>query len=452
MKLNRLFKRWLFVFGVGWQFTVQVFGQPLPENSALTLEMALQQCKTNNAQLKSEDAKVLAAKAKANQLLQYFLPQVSISETAVITNAPLNAFGFKLQREVTQQSDFNPALLNDPGKVHNYLTQLDFQLPLINTEALPLRKAASAGINAATYQKQYTSDYLQLGTKQLYYGIVLVLESKKVVEKAIEAAEKTKVLVSDYFKNGLAKNTDLLAVEVKLSELKQQKQQLIQQESSYRMQLNQLMGAPIQKVWIISDSLPKTVATPSAASSDINNRADILAWKQGLFAQSQVLLSKKAAYLPTLNAFGNYAMYSLDAFGSEGDNYLLGLQLKWDLFKGYKHQAGQKLASAEAAKLDADFLDYQQKALVELSQATESYKLELSNIQVAQAAVQQSKELLKVTTDRAAQGLEKTTDLLMAQAMYLQQELRLLQANYGANMAAAKIELLSSNGTFYPSK
>ncbi|MBK9222361.1 MAG: hypothetical protein IPO16_09585 [Saprospiraceae bacterium] len=41
-----------------------------------------------------------------------YFPQINLSHNSFYTNDPLNAFGFKLQQEAIQTSDFNPSLLN----------------------------------------------------------------------------------------------------------------------------------------------------------------------------------------------------------------------------------------------------------------------------------------------------------------------------------------------------
>ena len=58
-------------------------------------------------------------------------------------------------------------------------------------------------------------------------------------------------------------------------------------------------------------------------------------------------------------------------------------------------------------------------------------------------AVEQASEAYKIRKDRFSEGLEKTTDLLMAENQLLKEELGLLQAVFEFEMTQAYLAFLS---------
>ena len=87
----------------------------------LSLTEAITAALSNNKaiQLSKLDESIAAANYKQTEAI--YLPQVGFSYTAMSTNNPLNAFGFKLQQQSITQSDFNPALLNNPTDIFVFL-------------------------------------------------------------------------------------------------------------------------------------------------------------------------------------------------------------------------------------------------------------------------------------------------------------------------------------------
>jgi hypothetical protein len=61
--------------------------------------------------------------------------------TAMVSDNPLNAFDIKLQQKNISQADFNPYLLNHPTGTWNFMTGINVQQPLINTDRLYERKS-----------------------------------------------------------------------------------------------------------------------------------------------------------------------------------------------------------------------------------------------------------------------------------------------------------------------
>ena len=61
-------------------------------------------------------------------------------------------------------------------------------------------------------------------------------------------------------------------------------------------------------------------------------RKDIKALQISVDAQEQMLQSSKMSFVPRANAVANYEWNDDEIFGFGANNYMVGLQLSWDIF------------------------------------------------------------------------------------------------------------------------
>ena len=87
---------------------------------SIAKEEVVKEVLESNRKLKISEQEFLQARADYRQTNAVFLPNISVSHTAMTTNNPLMAFGSKLNQESITQSDFNPALLNNPDQIKQF--------------------------------------------------------------------------------------------------------------------------------------------------------------------------------------------------------------------------------------------------------------------------------------------------------------------------------------------
>ena len=192
------------------------------QSEIISLDNVLEKVEKNNYTIKISNEDYNVAKADFNQTNAIFLPNISISHTAITTTNPLMAFGSKLNQEILTQADFNPALLNDPGDVKNFATKIEVQQPIFNADGLFMRKAAKAKMNAVELQFERTKDYIRLEVTKAYMQLQVAYKAVEVLEKAKEAALENKNIADNNFKQGYMQKADILSVEVHLTEVENQ--------------------------------------------------------------------------------------------------------------------------------------------------------------------------------------------------------------------------------------
>ena len=123
-----------------------------------------------------------SAAARFKQTNVVFLPQINLSYSAMSTNNPLNAFGFKLQQQSISQSDFNPELLNNPSATQNFMTKAEWKQPLLNMDMIHVRKAANQEIDVFTFKSKRTKEYLTFEVQKAYAQLQLAHPGQYCVE------------------------------------------------------------------------------------------------------------------------------------------------------------------------------------------------------------------------------------------------------------------------------
>ncbi|WP_027879856.1 TolC family protein [Mesoflavibacter zeaxanthinifaciens] len=410
--------------------------KPISKSEVLT------QVSENNTSIKISEEEFNQAKADYNQTNAIFLPNITASHTGISTTNPLMAFGSKLNQEILTSNDFNPALLNDPETTQNFATKLEVQQPLINVDGIFQRKAAKSKMEAMSLKTKRTEDYIAFEVDKAYMQLQLAYKAVDVLEKALEAANANKKLADNSYEQGYLQRADVLNVEVRVTEVKNQLQQAksnVQNASNY---LSFLMNDDTFITYKPSDTLTPYVRTMELKTFT-ENRSDIKAMQLASKAYEAMSKADKMAFLPRLNAFGSYEMYDDKIFQADANGYIVGAQLSWDIFQGSKRFGKAQKSRAEFEKSKLEYNQYVSKSKLELNKAKRMLIDAENKLNLSKLALDQSEESLRIRTNRFKEGLEKTSDLLMAETQYAQKQLEYYQTIFEYNYALAYVNFLT---------
>ena len=423
-------------------FLGTVFLVQAQETMLITKDEVLAKVIQENNTLKISEQEVMAAKGDYNQSNAIFLPNISVSHTGIATTNPLMAFGSKLNQEILTQADFNPLVLNNPNQIEDYATRIVVQQPLLNFDGIYQRKATKSKLNATVLQSERKQDYMQLVVDKAYMQLQLAYKTVAVLQKAKEAAVENKRLADNSFKQGYLQKSDVLAVEVRVTEIDNQLQYAKSNILNASNQLSVLMNDGSYQVLQPADSLTILTSTINFESLP-ENRKDIQAISSASEAYKQMYKADKMSFLPSLNAFGTYELHDDEVFQGDADGYLFGAELKWNIFEGSKRFGKAKKSKAEYEKSKLELTQYKAESQVELNRAKRMFQDAKNNLGLTALALLQSKESLRIRTNRFEQGLEKTTELLMAETQYAQKQLEYYTTIYQNNYALAYVQFLT---------
>ena len=189
---------------------------------------------------------------------------------------------------------------------------------------------------------------LQSRVDNLYFGILLLDERKAQTEALIEVLASNLARLQIYYKNGVAMQADVDAVEAELLSARQTLGQVESSRASYRRMLEVFIGQPLTSEHLERPAMrelqSRTSARPELALFD--------AQESKLEAQRKAI---NASLMPRFSAFaqGYYGYPGLDMFKSmvSSDwtlNAIVGVRMSWNIGAFYtKRNNLEKLNAAQ---------------------------------------------------------------------------------------------------------
>ncbi|WP_250432512.1 TolC family protein [Hanstruepera flava] len=411
----------------------------IPLRKAEVLDKVLK----SNYSLQISEAQFDASKADFKQTNAVFLPNITASHTGVSTTNPLMAFGSKLNQGILTAADFNPALLNDPEPTQNFATKFEIQQPLINVDGFYQRKAAKNKMEATALQTERTKDYLELEVEQAYMQLQLAYKGVAVLEQALLTAEANERLAKNSFNQGYLQKSDVLAVSVRVTEVKNQLQMARSNVVNASNYLSFLMNENQEAIYQPTDSLQVVIPQNNLLLQVSEDRADIKAMSLATNTYETMYKADKMTFLPRLNAFGSYELYDDQIFQGNANGYIVGAQLSWDILQGTKRFGKAQKSRSEFEQSKLKYQQYVSQSQLELNKAKRLLQDAQNKLELTTLALEQSKESLRIRKNRFEEGLEKTTDLLLADTQYAQKQLEYYQTIYEYNYALAYVQFLT---------
>lgn len=401
--------------------------------------------KVNNAnlQIKISEADIKVAKAELLQSRSLYLPNVNASYTFLNTNNPLMAFGSKLNQARVTMQDFMPDNLNHPSVVNNFATKLEVQQPIINMDGVYQKKAEQTKIDALQLKTERVKEYAALEITKTYLQLQLSYKALETLQNAKNTNLANKKQIDNYYKNGLIQKSDVLYMEVRVTEIDNQILQAksnIQNLSDY---ISFLLNQPTRKtIYQTEESLTYQEFLGDPNTSLNPNRKDIQAQEKSIEANEWMIKSSKAKFLPRLNAFGSFEMYDKTALGFGANGYVVGLQLSWNVFDGLKSKNDIEKYKADIAKTQVEIAQFTSQNQLELDKSYRQIQNVANKVKLTQQAWDQTKEAYRIRKNRYDQGLEKSADLLTSETQMSQKELEYQQAVFEYNSAIAYYQFL----------
>ena len=278
---------------------------------------------------------------------------------------------------------------------------------------------------------------LQSRVDNLYFGILLLDERKAQTEVLIEVLASNLARLQTYYKNGVAMQADVDAVEAELLTARQSLGQVESSRASYRRMLEIFIGQPLAAENLERPAMPQLQSRTSARPELALFEAQV----DKLAAQRKAV---NASLMPRFSAFAQsyYGYPGLDMFKSMVSdkwtpNAIVGVRMSWNIGAFYtKRNNLEKLNAAEkqiAVQRDVFLFNTQMQTtqddgeIARLHQAIadDSRIVELRR-KVRMAAESQLKngvidatDLLRKISDETAAALARSTH-----------EIELLQATY----------------------
>ncbi|PRZ26084.1 TolC family protein [Flavobacterium granuli] len=427
----------------------QSLGSKSSEAKSLTLKDAISYALENKADAKKAKLKVENSEYQIQEVRSRALPQISanggLTYNPIIQTTVIDGAGFG-QPGTTIQAAF--------GQKWNSVAGISLTQNIFDQSVFTGLKAAKSTREFYQINEQLTEEQVIERVANSYYQIYVQRQNLDVLDNMYKNTVKVKNIIQGQYDNGLAKKIDLDRIIVKISNIKTQRQQVLNGVQIQENALKFYMGMPIESAIVI----PKAAfeVTPVALTEVPNtaNRTEFLLLKK----QEELLEYQKksviAGYYPTLslsagyNYIGQGPKMPLGAKPADGvywsDFSSIGLNLRVPIFSGFDTRSKIRKADVELRAIKEDLKDTQLGLDLAFSNAKTQIDNSLITIENQKENAKLAQEVLENTRNNYVQGLATLTDLLDAENALTE-----AQNNYTAailDYKLAEIQLIKSKG------
>lgn len=330
---------------------------------------------------------------------------------------------------------------------------------VFNQQVFTGLKAAKATSAFYELSADLTEEQVIEQVAKSYYQVLVNREQLNVIDTNLKNVRVIHGIVSNQYDNGLAKKIDVDRIKVNITNLENQREELVNGISMLENQLKYTMGMPIETAIVLPETELKEV--PSALDfPDQPDRMDHLVELNLMNKQLELLdlqyKAYKAEYYPTLALVSNYTytamsdqfnyLYrsSADPMAARFGSMAIGLSLRIPIFNGFATRARMGKAKVDYLKAEQDLWNTKQS----LNLANENAKIQLHNalntIRSQRENVVLAQEVYTSTQNNYNNGLAPLTDLLDTENALTQAQNSYTQALL--NYKVAEIQLKKANG------
>lgn len=423
------------------------------ESSFISLQDAVNyalenKAESKKAQLKIENSEYLIQEARAGAL-------PSINGHGSITYNPI------LQETAIPASSFpggelspDPFIVLAMGQKWNSVAGVTLNQALFDQTVFTGLKAAKTTREFYQINAQLTEEQVIERVATAYYNVFVQKEQLSTIEESYSNVEKTRDVIKSLYDNGLAREIDWDRVEVQLTNLRSNRQQLINAVELQENALKFYMGMPIEQKIELMDSDFEVEALLLEESIDTETRTEFKLLKK----QEELLVLQKEAYkagfYPKLSLTASYNYMGqgkrfpigsgLDKGVYWSDFSSIGLNLSVPIFNGLAIKAKVSQADIQLRELEQDITD----SRLGLDLAYRNSKSQIENSYIAidnqQENVALAQKVVDNTQNNYRLGLATLTDLIEAENALVS-----AKNNYSAavlQFKLAEIQLLKSKG------
>jgi outer membrane protein len=419
------------------------------DSQSLTLKEAIKYALENKAEAKKARLKIENNEYQIQEIRSRALPQISangnLTHNPIIQTTVIDGAGFG-QPGTTIQAAFGQKWISTAGVS---LTQA-----LFDQSVFTGLKAAKTTREFYQINDQLTEEQVIENVANNYYQVYVLRQKLVLAENNLTTTTKVRDIVKGQFDNGLAKRIDLDRMNVNLSNINTQKQQIINAVQLQENALKFYMGMPMESQINIPQSQFEVTPSAFTEAPNVANRSEYL-----LIKKQQELLelqkqSLEAGYYPTLSLAASYNYIGQGpkmpwfAKPSDGvywsDFSAIGVNLRVPIFTGFGTRAKVRQADVALRSIEEDIKDTQLALDLDFKNATTQIENSLITLKNQKENMKLADEILKNINNNYLQGLASLTDLLDAENASTQ-----AQNNYTAailDYKLAEIKLIKSKG------
>ena len=311
--------------------------------------------------------------------------------------------------------------------------------------------AVGAGIDAAEFGSRAAEEQLSTVVQDVRLGVaehyVTVLRAERAVAVARAYVASLATHTEDArnrFEVGDVPQNDYLAASVTLADAEQRLLQATNGLDNARAAYNRFMGRPLSNTVSLEPALGIDNLVPAGAN--LEQLVDMAASRRhelaALEAQANALRSRassvRASARPQLALTGGYT-YLENEFLTDDEFWMAGVSFTWSVFDGGQARKRSDAIDSRAAAVGHSRADLQSMIALQVRKAWNDRSEAESRFGVAERAVEQSAENLRVVRNRYQAGASTNSEVLDAEALREQALSNLDNARFEVELARLRL-------------
>lgn len=416
------------------------FSQNSSEAAPWTLDEAIAQAVASSPDALIARQRLEAAKALEEQANSANAPRVNLSASYMQTNNPMMAFG-----SILSQGAFTFGLdFNNPGQVDNLnlAGSVGYNLYSGGRKSAGIA-AARHGAESAEFDRTAALEELASGVTRAFYGIIQAREGVAALESAEKAMTESIRVARLRHEEGQMLKSEMLNLEVRLGETRDQLLGMRHNEALARRQLGFLLGLENGAgVEIVSPPEPSPAMVAPAVT--LENRPELQSMRRRVSAAADMVDVARSGRRPSVNAFASYQYDQGWRLDGHGDSWTAGVKADWPIFDGRETSGRVHQAEAELAQAREGLRKLELALGLQLEQARLAQELAVSQLDTATTLVAQASESAGISRARFETGALLSTELIGVETRLAEAHMRLAIAR--ARLAVAASDLRRAAG------
>jgi len=397
----------------------------------LSLSAALERASARATELQRLQKQDQLARATHTRSAQAFLPRISADSTWIRSDADAHEHIPSLNLRATPPG----ITTQDYGPVEGVVSGVNIVQPLIHVEGWAGRAQAGTAARARKAATEWGAQILKLKTAQTYFGVHIQGAVLHAAQQALHAAQQALEAATANFSEGLVSRLDVTRASAEAQSAQARVFAAEAELNKAKNDLAALLELNPAKPIRVTTPLPQPLP-PMGYPLPQQQRADITATELKLESASVGVDKAQARILPRVNLLARQQWVDGDKeLEDNGDAWLVGVNLEWNLFEGF-----DRVGEIAEAKAHADL------ARVEITAKKRAAELQQHNSfndwvsswkawQASQTAVDSAVTAADLAARRYAEGLGNLTEVLLTRAELFQHQVNTSRYQYQTLLA-----------------
>lgn len=411
----------------------------------LTLERAVSEAVGQNPELRHSRLRQRAAEAGVQRATGGLLPRLQVTSGWRRTTDPVGAFGTKLRQGRFGGEDLAVEALDDPSPVTDWTSAAEVRWSAVDPARWAERSAASSRAAAARWRADRSREATAFRARALYWEAARAGAELDAARAAEEAARSNVELFRRRHEEGMLTDAHVLRAEAELDAARASRVDARRRLRDARERLGLFLGWSPDSVPVPADSLGEPAAPEAGTGFVPERRSDLRALEAGVRAARSLEDAAWRRYLPAVDAFGRWALHDADhPLGADGDDWSVGVQIRWTVFAGLGREAARRQADLAAQEARLEYSTAVREASAQARRARRAADAARQRVEATRSARRAAERGRDLTRRRFEEGLAIAADVLQAESRVATMRSRAIEALAAYRIAVARLRFARS--------